>query len=42
MGRQHILKIVFNKKVVKKDMYLALNDDREKKLWIKAFQKYQL
>lgn len=41
-GRPHVIKLVFNKKLVAKDMLIACPSKAEKRSWTRAFKDYQI
>ena len=42
IGKKHVIKIVFNKKLIAKDNYIACNDKDDKKAWMDAFKEFQI
>lgn len=42
LGRKNIIKIVFNKKLIAKDNYIACKDAADKKQWMDAFKEFQI
>ena len=42
LGRQNIIKIVFNKKLIAKDNYIACKNQEDKKQWMDAFKEFQI
>lgn len=42
LGRKNIIKIVFNKKLIAKDNYIACSTPEDKKQWMDAFKEFQI
>lgn len=42
LGRKNVIKIVFNKKLIAKDNYIACTDLEDKNSWMNAFKEFQI
>ena len=42
LGRSNVLKLIFNKKLVKQDMLIQYESKATRKAWMKAFYEFQL
>ena len=40
LGKKNILRLIFNKKLVKNDLFVSFPDKAERKAWMKAFYEY--